>query len=174
MRNVYLVQRGTINTPLSIENRISQAVNMDDMGSAEFEFGALPKSLRAMQHAADKLTLRETNIFNVDGDNLQVLTSLSDEDFEQWCTQFQEACSNKRHLKKGLRIENWFKAIQVPETLKGKSAKEYVDRHLRYRSDFWWDIDNNLMASFNKDFMAQCKQNLESSWKYMDEQVTAK
>lgn len=174
MRNVYLIQRGTINVPLSIENRISQAVNMDYMGSAEFEFGALPKSLRAMQRAADALELRETNITNIEGNNLLVLSSLSDEDFATWCAQFKESCDNKRRLKEMLRIENWFKELKAPEELKGKRKQEYIDRHIRYRSDFWWDIDNGVMTSFNKDFMAQCRQNLESSWKYMDEQVANK
>lgn len=42
----YLVQRGKIRHPL-VEGRFSDAVNLDYMGSAEFEWGALPKSLRA-------------------------------------------------------------------------------------------------------------------------------
>lgn len=141
---------------------------MDYMGSSEFEFGALPSSLREMQRNKDQLILRATNISNVDGDNLLVLTSLSDEDFEIWCDQFLEACNHKRHLKESLRAADWFKEIKAPEALKGKKKKEYIERQLRYRPDFWWDLDNGAMASFNKEFMAQCKQNLESSWRYMD------
>lgn len=46
----YLIQRASINTPLAAPSaRLSQAVNFDYMGSAEFEFGALPRSFRNIE-----------------------------------------------------------------------------------------------------------------------------
>lgn len=142
---------------------------MDYMGSAEFEFGALPASLRDMQQHQDELELRKTNITNIDGNSLYALTSLSEADFETWCQQFLEASNDKRQLKESLYIRDWFIEIKAPEALKGKKKQEYVKRKLSYRSNFWWDIVNGVMASFNKEFMTQCiRQNLEASWSYMD------
>lgn len=43
MRTPYLIQRGKIVKPLAEhDTRLSKAVNLDYMGSSEFEFGALP------------------------------------------------------------------------------------------------------------------------------------
>jgi hypothetical protein len=56
MHTPYLIQRGEIKRPL-VEGRLSEAVNLDYMGSAEFEFGALPKSLRALQSMVDAISL---------------------------------------------------------------------------------------------------------------------
>ncbi len=60
VKPIYLVQRGTINRPLSqyTDVRISEAIDLDYMGSSEFEFGALPKSLRAFEAEADALNSR--------------------------------------------------------------------------------------------------------------------
>jgi hypothetical protein len=48
----YLIQRGTI---LENSGALSDAVRLDYMGRAEFEFGAMPGSLRRMETQQDKL-----------------------------------------------------------------------------------------------------------------------
>jgi hypothetical protein len=58
LRKPYLIQRANIVKPLSPKNQagkvtLSKSVSFDYMGSSEFEFGALPKSLKRL-HAATK------------------------------------------------------------------------------------------------------------------------
>lgn len=40
--------------------------------------------------------------------------------------------------------------------------------------DFWWDVDNHVMWSFDKVFMNRLGDVLVRSWKYMDEQKAVK
>jgi hypothetical protein len=49
MKTPYLIQRAEINSSRNDEMRLSQAVDLDYMGSSEFELGATAKSLRALE-----------------------------------------------------------------------------------------------------------------------------
>lgn len=58
----YHIQRGDIVTPLAPDTaRLSKAVDFHYMGSAEFEFGALPKSFRRIEQVADDWKLQRVD-----------------------------------------------------------------------------------------------------------------
>jgi len=174
MRTVWLVQRGKINRPIDPKGRIGNALHLDYMGSAEFEFGALPSSLRDMQRHKNELKLKETSFKNLYGDTLVTLTYLDENDFEKWNGEFNEACAGKRSLKESLFMNAWINEIKAPATLKGKRAKDYVEARNGWRPEFWWDLNNGVMASFDKKFMNVLKDVLENSWKFMDENAAKK
>jgi hypothetical protein len=158
IRTPYLIQRATIKTPLAEgTSRLSDAVSFDYMGSSEFEWGALPKSLRALQF--DQKILKFVKVPEImEGEQqLRVLHAFeSDEDFAKY----------KEYL---LRLRG------VGEHMRLKERSEFdLTLKSRYdRANFWWDIDNHVMFSFHKIFMNRLQEHLASSWKYMDEQKKA-
>lgn len=85
IRAPYLIQRAEIESPLAmVSTRLSQAVNFDYMGSAEFEFGALPKSFRRMEANKAQLILRKVPEIMEGEIPLRVYSYLTNEEFEQY------------------------------------------------------------------------------------------
>ena len=152
MKAPYLIQRGNINKPLAAPNvRLSDAVNLDYMGSSEFEFGALAKSLRAFQGLTLKVRIVPDIVEN--DVPLRVLSMLSDEEFEEY-VQYLLSLRNEKSGKIHLQERSEFD----PSTRSNHTI------------DFWWDIQNHVMWSFHKPFMKRLEDYLKVSFKYMDEQ----
>jgi hypothetical protein len=154
----YSIQRGVIKNPLADATaRLSQAVSLEYMGSAEFEFefGALPRSLRAIESKLSDVKLTVVNDITDNERSLRVLHTFNDEDFAKYKTYL-------------LRMRN--------EKLGHLRTKEYVGFDPSYASkynktDFWWDVENNVMWSFHKPFMNRITDHLAASFKYMNESL---
>lgn len=146
IKQPYLVQRGTICWPLAkATTRLSKAVDLDYMGSAEFEFGALPKSFRSMENRPRLLRLFPSILL---GDSaLRVFSSLSDEDFALY-----------GHYLLRLRVGD----------IRLKERSEFDDRSSTPRTNFWWDIENHVMWGFHKKFMNRVPDYVNSSLAYMN------
>jgi hypothetical protein len=158
LRKPYLIQRANIVKPLSPKNQagkvtLSKSVSFDYMGSSEFEFGALPKSLKRL-HAAYKEKGLKTRLLNniTEGDSqLRVVSALSNEEFETYAEYLVEL----RYKNPRLKESSYFGHDHT---------KEY-----RYLSaDFWWDIENDVMFSFNKEYMNRLQLHLSASWNIME------
>jgi hypothetical protein len=158
MYTPYLIQRAEIESPLApVNTRLSQAVNMDYMGSAEFEFGALPKSFRRIEANADKFIMRKVTEIMEGEACLRVWSSFDDKEFEEY----------KLHLLR----------LRFPKTHGGiMNTKESVRFEHDYThgkfniTNFWWDIDNDVMFGFKKEFMNRVGDYVASSLVYMNEQ----
>ena len=151
MKTPYLVQRGEIKNPIvSGIARISEAVNLDYMGSAEFEFGALPRSLRALQAVQGSLVIRKVPGIKSGESQLRVISAYTEDEFKEYTGYLLQLREDKIRLKENSRF-----AADYP-------VSQYSN------ADFWWDIQNHVMWSFHKPFMNRIKQYLESSWTYMD------
>ena len=155
METPYLVQRCEIRRPL-VEGRISEALGLDYMGSAEFEFGAVPKSLRALQRDVDKIKLSVDPRITDNDRSLRVLHAFDEVEFEQYFKHLQTMRANKLRLKEATRFEA------------GREPSKYSV------CDVWWDIENHVFWSFDKIFMNRITDCLVASWKYMDEQKAKK
>lgn len=154
MKAPYLIQRCEIKRPLGDYRgkRFSQAVSLDYMGSAEFEFGAVPKSLRAMsEHGCTLYTVPSITQNDV---SLKVLC----------CFDEGELAEYSKYL---LRMRN--------EKLGRLHTKESVRFDPSYSddTDLWWDIENHVMWSFDKAFMNGLQANLAVSLEYMNTQAKA-
>lgn len=146
------VQRGTINHPIP-QDRISRAVDLDYMGSAEFEFGALPRSLRALEAQVDNIKLTvEPSITDEQGRSLRVLHLFNEEGYAEYLTQLLKMRNGTARLKESTYFDI-----------------EHKNRFKSLRADFWWDITNHVMWSFDKAFMKKLPDCLVASWKYMNE-----
>ena len=152
-----LIQRARIKTPLADESsRLSQAVEFDYMGSAEFEFGALPKSFRRIElHGFDSWKRRVVDDITENDSPLRVWSALSDTEFAEY--------------------EKYLMQLRFPETVGRLKTKEAVRfdhdyPHGKYCvTNFWWDIDNDTMFGFNKAFMNRVGAYVANSLKYMNE-----
>lgn len=153
IRTPYLIQRAEIKSPLEAGTaRLSEAVSFDYMGSAEFEFGALPKSFRALQSSMSNWKLVKIADITEGEAVLRVLHALSDEDF----TTYVGYLKRMRGVGDSLRLKE-----RSGFDLKLKSSYD--------KANFWWDIENHVMFSFHKIFMNRLDEHLKSSFKYMDE-----
>ena len=137
----WLIQRG------KFENReyktgIDSILSFDYMGSAEFEWGALPKSLGNIREDLNNYTYLDVPL------NSKVITVFCKDsqkgDIKQYLTELAE---NKMHLK-------------------GFSAfNQYVNNSgfFKDRFDFWWDIENDLMFwKKNPEFELKFKNNINT------------
>ncbi len=157
-RTPYLIQRATINRPLADKDtRLSRAANLDYMGSAEFEFGALPKSFRRIEQNADAFVMRLVPEIQEGEAVLRVWSYLNDEDFAAYKQHLLAMRENKLRLKES----SYFDANH------NKNFK-----HLR--ADFWWDIDNDVMFGFDKNFMNRVGHYVAASIMYMNSKQETK
>lgn len=153
----YLVQRANIRTPLAEKTeRLSRAVDFDYMGSAEFEFGALPRSFRRIESNLANFK-RRTVTDILDGESsLRVWSYLSDEDFAEYCKYLRKMRSNRHALR--MKEYPGFEADNVSKWRK---------------PDFWWDIENDVMFSFHKNFMNRVGDYVIASLAYMNSKSEA-
>lgn len=149
METPYLIQRAKIDRPLNgaVGLPLSKAVRFDYMGSAEFEFGAIPAAFREVRD--NYPSYRADTVPSImEGESmLRVFHGLSAADFPLY-VRFLEALRDSEH------------SIQTKEAV-GLDPKSFANT----RTDFWWDINNNVMFSFDKYFMRRLPAHLETSFK---------
>lgn len=132
----YLIQRAKFcNNPHG--KGIDSVLNFDYMGSAEFEFGALPQSLKRIRGSISNYCI---STLEINSKKISVFYS-------------NKLIKNAKELSEILDglASNKFR------------LKEYCDfRHYIYfaphmlKNDFWWDIENDFMFwVFNPEFDAK-------------------
>jgi len=142
MKDPYLIQRATFRK--SEKSGIDSLLEFDYMGSAEFEFDALPKSLKAIRKEVNEY---EKITFQIKGMSIEVFCKSEDRiavfDF------INGLAVNKYRLKEYSGFDNYTGSFPV---------KSYMRR-----VDFWWDIENNFMfwksnEDFTKEFMERIRK----------------
>lgn len=150
----YLIQRATIHKPLAPPSvRLSIAVDLDYMGSAEFEFGALPKSFRKIEAMAKDFVGRPVPEITKDGNPLIVYSYLNAANFAEYKTWL-------------LRLNGEGEPVRTKEST--RFERDYKSTY--NKTDFWWDINNDAMFGFDPEFMRFLPEYVSSSLRYMNEQ----
>lgn len=125
----YLLQRGIFrNKPLENKKGIDSRFQMDYMGSAEFEWGALPRGLRRICRNIDKYI--ELPIY-IDGYLFYMLAH--SELLEKSIEDFIDVFKGNLHLKESPRMENIYN---------GNLDNQKID--------FWWSLDLNYMVVLDR------------------------
>lgn len=152
----YLIQRAKIKPNPSHLKKISENIETDYMGSSEFEYGALPRSLRAI-NADIKLyhTIQVKEITNEKGQPLIVWSKIPFENLPEYVNHLEQIRLGKLRLKES----TYFNADLA------KTSPKLVGR-----TDFWWDLDNDAMFSFDPEIMKVIADSVRVSIAYMDEQ----
>jgi hypothetical protein len=168
---IYLVQRGHVRDKVLanigdisvMSSRVSELVDFDYMGSAEFEFGALPKSFRGFQAAQANWEVFEVpSITDENEQSLWVFTGLKDKQRELWLEDLQRL----RYGKPG--SEAYLRTKEYTDFRKGDTRSNVRP------TNFWWDIENHAMFSFSNQFISHLPIFVTNSLKYMDEMAKAK
>jgi hypothetical protein len=112
---------------------------MEYMGSAEFEFGALPSSLKEMTKMVDFLDVYmvKPEIKDFQGKRMFLICTDEQVNYQEF---FPRLIENKIRLKEYTELD---KAI---------SGKRWNNEPLNPKCyvNAWWDIDNHIMFCFGK------------------------
>ena len=136
MKRVYLIQRA------KFEKRegkgIDTLLGFDYMGSAEFEFGALPKALERTRANESKYVQFEHTFKDFSDKPIMVLCKESDK--EDLIKVLPQLADREVRLKEHCDLDAYL-----------KGNKDYRT------SDFWWDIENDYFfwrsnEEFNNEF----------------------
>lgn len=141
MKKPYLVQRATINKTFK-NKKLSEAVDFDYMGSAEFEFGAIPRAFKILKENKGNII---KSIMHFDGKELYLCHYMKLGELGEYENYIKDLYDDKIRLK---------------ETSRFAKNTRYV-----CNIDFWWDIENNVMFSYNKKFMDELLNCLNESFK---------
>ena len=130
----YLIQRGKFNGDGEQLTGKDGVIDLDYMGSSEFEFGSIPRSYRRILFNFEDFNYYNTNIKTLEGDELIL-----------FC--------NKDYASNTIVSLNEF--ILTPYQLKEYSELEKIPNssikdkgYKKLRTNFWWCID------YNRDWMA--------------------
>ncbi len=149
-KRCYFVQRGTFKENIEKFNTISDLIDLHYMGSAEFEWGALPNSTIRMLVNIDFYDLFTfPEYVNPNGDELKVYAP------KMFIDHIKDIVDNL--ATNSIRLEEY---CGLAEHLKGE--KNF------YSPDFWWDIDNDFYIFFGKekaDMILEVQRNMREGSK---------
>jgi hypothetical protein len=139
-----LVQRGKFEDAPDRKG-LDAIISFDYMGAAEYEFGALPDSLkRIRQLGVDAQTIK------VRGTDFILLTSKSSskEDIKYYIASIKLLAdyntAHKVPTKRGTKLCCFFEPEMVERIKKGCKKKTELVRNWRWSDmNFWWDIRND-------------------------------
>lgn len=131
MNPPYLIQRCMLREPIGEITGFDSVFKCDYMGSAEFEFGALLKSLRRV--VAQNWYVFDTNFKSDDGRGLFIVACAGAQK-NQILPLIPQLIERKIRTKEGTRLKE---AIAG-----GEFAIKFV---------MWWDIENDWFLCLGKD-----------------------
>lgn len=137
----YLIQRGTFRKELNLNKKgIDQVISFDYMGAAEFEWGALPKSLNRINEQLSfqedgKLDLsRSYGMFPFDHNGKSLMLFCKHEDEEEVKSYLIQIAKYERRCKEFTLLDE---------------ALGYSHSKSGLNINFWWDIDNDWFCWVN-------------------------
>ncbi len=149
MNESWLIQRGNFETR---ENKIGidHIISFDYMGSAEFEFRALPESLERIMTDNDAYELFITDIKN--SNNVPLMLYCKIEDKEDVLQTIRKLSTGSIRLKEHITFQYRIKKSEYSWNIP--------------KENFWWDILNDFMFFFTannrvKLFKKALKENMK-------------
>lgn len=139
------VQRCTVKSCLYNNEMVSEYAKLDYMGSSEFEFGAVPKSIR-------ELNKKKLEIFPFHyGEH--VIYILCEKG------QLDKIKSDmSKYLTGNLRLHEY---ISLADKLKGEASAVWND-------NLWWDIGEHFAFSLDEKYIQGFNKALKKSLEFMD------
>lgn len=146
----YLIQRAKFQNECAYDptrKGIDSMLCFDYMGSAEFEFSALSKSLnRIREHVSEYRTFSAVgtplNHSSNISDNFKIIIYCNTNNYKDVCQAIESLADNKFRLKEYCDFSDWIH-----------------NKENHRNSDFWWDIENDFMFwKFNPEFNDKFKK----------------
>ncbi len=154
----FLLQRGTFKDKEEASQEVTgidSIIKWDYMGAAEYEFGALPASLKRMTfmarnkelspvpiqlHGESFVIYMSKNSPYVPKDIASVLDTLAEKEYSQ----------NSYRVKMGFGFRNYTDGATITRLKKGCLKKTETVPNFSF-VNLWWDIENDLLVFPNKD-----------------------
>jgi len=151
---MYILQRGKVKGEWQVGQKVTEYFNPDYMGSAEYEFGAMPKSLRAM----NTIKMKELK-FLLQDKMIYVLCEAKD--FDQIKSDIFQLAAGTKRLKERVGFSEWI----YPDTRwHGEEPRDNI----------WWELEHHYVFSMVPGAIVGFGCALNASIRYMNEQKGAK
>lgn len=140
IKKPYLIQRGLFRNIKADEIvGLDSLISYDYMGSAEFEFGALPQSLIRICESLEQFEVFPTLIKNADGQHLYIFCRKS---------QYEEIYKCVLHFSK----EEYSQELRTKERV-GLCNYITCKSEFDLRTNFWWDVTEADLNQIGNDWM---------------------
>jgi len=152
------IQRASIRRPLGKyrDARFFDSISLDHMNGPGFSFDALPESLRRMHLTSFAYeTFKAENLFlTKDGRSyaLRLYTRLRGQELDQYVNWLIELRDNQRKTSRPTAF----------------TKKTFGDGELPHGVDLWWDVVNDVIFSFDKNYMTRMPEYLRISFSMME------
>lgn len=157
----WLIQRAAFRSTVKGPVRVSEQYDLDYMGAAEFEWGALPKALRMYGEILPKL---KKNFVECKAATFYFLSIPAQADeAAKWIVDRATDGSARCRLKEPIELETW---------AKGKSDhcwETYPPRH-----DLYFDLDHPFVISPSESVLDSWIPSIQESIKYMNSEKAKK
>jgi hypothetical protein len=158
----HLIQSFTLPTDrVNPKAKLGDMWHADYMGSAEYEFGAIPKAFRACLSHGGKIEWRQTSV--------TVRVSKGQKDLTMFTGFFDPNLSKTDyHIELVKMIFGERDACRLKECVDFQKHVGFKDLHaLRNRG--FWDIDNQVFICFNEQLHKEITTGLMNSMAYLKE-----
>lgn len=148
MRTPYLIQRCMMmdierdneRTPSMQKKGIDKILSFDYMGSAEFEFGALGKSLKEIRKHID-----DYEFFDVTFGDKRVDVFAPKANKEVVIEYLKGLVSDKYHLKEFIGFRDWIQNMGRVDKFFNENCWWDIENHY-----FFWKMDSHFLSQFRK------------------------
>lgn len=134
---LYLIQRGKLHAGEHFEkftgSKDNCFVDLDYMGAAEFEWGAIPKAYRRIFDNFKEFELIKTDLITIDGKFFWLFCKK--ERYEETLNCIKDFIENPYYLHE---------YSDLPEHFKKQTSSLLKDFYKK--TDFWWDIKNDWIG----------------------------
>lgn len=153
MEQPWLIQRAKFrNVKNENSETVDQIIQFDYMGSAEFEWGALPKSLKRICKNIDEFIITESSIKNYEQKFLFLLHNKNDSPVE-YEKYLLEDIAGKLRLKEWTNLHTHITGVMFNDKPIPDHVKEL---------NIWWDLDNDIWFTFGKEQMLRIKNAIQN------------
>jgi hypothetical protein len=161
IREPFLLQRASLKTTFDSSMKTGDYLNLDYMGSAEFEFGAFPKCQIEIFAKLDKL-----KIFSTSHNGMELFFLSEEENKKDYSKMLEKLIEGNVRTKGRVALTE----KQVTYTKKGKNTiPNYNDPNSNFSFNTWIDLTNNLIFARSPEILENLVLSIPNSIKYMDE-----
>ncbi len=153
-----LLQRAVIRRPFGRyrDSRFFDSVTLEHQSDSQFALG-VPASLKRMYHTRFVYSVFKAENLVLHKDNrkyaLRICTRLRGNELEQYV--------------------NWLIAVRSGELkmpfASGFTTQDFADGMLPTAPDLWWDLENDVIFSFDKNYMSRLTQHLDVSYSLIED-----
>lgn len=156
--NLPSLQRALINRPLGKfkDARIFDSITLDHQGSTTSVSNALPASLKRMYHTRFAYDVFKAENLFIHKDTRSFALRL--------CTRMRGA-ELEKYVDSLIAVREGRIKLKRPS---GFTQVDFPDSELPSSPDLWWDVENDVIFSFDKNYMARVLTHLEISYSIID------